>query len=215
MRIVIQAALAALFAAVMSLPVQAVVINVDLSGASSGTFIDAGGADFAGRFVGQSISGGTGISGSPSNPLTLAADNNLLVANWDPGVSPAGNSILPEPSNQGPISGLLDHNANSLTFTAGSASPPSSFTIAFFDEFGALVTTIVQALSSGYNIYSYAGFDFRGFTIYDVNDPAGLRYMNISYNVVPIPAALPLLATALGGLGFAGWRRKKAAAAVA
>lgn len=27
----------------------------------------------------------------------------------------------------------------------------------------------------------------------------------------PIPAALPLLATALGGLGFAGWRRRRAA----
>ena len=29
----------------------------------------------------------------------------------------------------------------------------------------------------------------------------------------PIPAALPLLVSALGGLGFAGWRRKRAAAA--
>jgi hypothetical protein len=26
----------------------------------------------------------------------------------------------------------------------------------------------------------------------------------------PVPAALPLLATALGGLGFAGWRRRRA-----
>ena len=29
----------------------------------------------------------------------------------------------------------------------------------------------------------------------------------------PIPAALPLLASALGGLGFVGWRRRKTAAA--
>jgi hypothetical protein len=28
----------------------------------------------------------------------------------------------------------------------------------------------------------------------------------------PIPAALPLFASALGGLGFVGWRRKRAAA---
>lgn len=27
----------------------------------------------------------------------------------------------------------------------------------------------------------------------------------------PIPATLPLLATALGGLGFAGWQRRKSA----
>lgn len=31
-------------------------------------------------------------------------------------------------------------------------------------------------------------------------------------NVVPIPAALPLLLSALGGLGFLGWRRKRMAA---
>ncbi len=30
--------------------------------------------------------------------------------------------------------------------------------------------------------------------------------------VVPIPAALPMLAAAVAGLGFAGWRRKRAAA---
>ena len=29
----------------------------------------------------------------------------------------------------------------------------------------------------------------------------------------PLPAALPLLVSALGGLGFAGWRRREAAAA--
>jgi hypothetical protein len=36
-----------------------------------------------------------------------------------------------------------------------------------------------------------------------------------SYSVAqtPIPAALPLFASALAGLGFAGWRRKRAAAA--
>jgi hypothetical protein len=32
-----------------------------------------------------------------------------------------------------------------------------------------------------------------------------------SFATTPIPAALPLFASALGGLGFAGWRRKRAA----
>ena len=39
-------------------------------------------------------------------------------------------------------------------------------------------------------------------------DPAGLAVVP----QVPIPAALPLFATGLAGLGLLGWRRKKAAA---
>jgi hypothetical protein len=36
---------------------------------------------------------------------------------------------------------------------------------------------------------------------------------HLTVSATPIPAALPLLATALGGLGFVGWRRKAAATA--
>lgn len=36
-----------------------------------------------------------------------------------------------------------------------------------------------------------------------------------SYTITPIPAALPLLGTALAGLGFVGWRRRKAGQASA
>ena len=37
----------------------------------------------------------------------------------------------------------------------------------------------------------------------------------IATSVVPVPAALPLFATGLGVLGFAGWRRKRKAAVAA
>jgi len=39
------------------------------------------------------------------------------------------------------------------------------------------------------------------------------RYWQI--NTTPLPAALPLFATGLGGLGLLGWRRKRKAQAVA
>jgi hypothetical protein len=45
---------------------------------------------------------------------------------------------------------------------------------------------------------------------------ANVRYAGITEEVlpptIPVPAAFPLLLTALGGLGFAGWRRKRAGA---
>ncbi len=39
--------------------------------------------------------------------------------------------------------------------------------------------------------------------------------VTLAYEAVPLPAALPLFATALGGLGFVGWRRKRKVAAQA
>jgi hypothetical protein len=38
---------------------------------------------------------------------------------------------------------------------------------------------------------------------------------NIDIAAVPLPAALPLFATGIGGLGMLGWRRKRRAQAVA
>jgi hypothetical protein len=39
-----------------------------------------------------------------------------------------------------------------------------------------------------------------------------LNFGSFTVATTPIPAALPLLASALGGLGFVGWRRRQAAA---
>lgn len=157
-------------------------VNVDLSGAATGTIINAPGASFAQTFTGQSVVG-VGLSGSPSGPLSLQAAGSLSVAFFDPGVSAASNSILPQPNNSAPLAVLLDQAADSITWTMGSAQPPSSVTIDFFSASGTLVNSVTQALSSGYNVYNFSGLGtFKGLSIYDNNDPAGLRFQNFSYN---------------------------------
>lgn len=47
---------------------------------------------------------------------------------------------------------------------------------------------------------------------YDLSSIDDLSYATASA-AVPVPAALPLLATAFGGLGFLGWRRRRSASA--
>jgi len=192
------------------LPVAAATVNVDLSGATTGTSITAPGASFAQTFAGQTVSG-TGITGSPSSPLALQPAGTLLVAAWDPGVSPSSNSILSQPGNQGPLSMLLDSDADNITFTSGSADGGDSISLRFFDANGALVDSLTPTLSPDYAIYSFSGLPvFRGLTIFNDNDEAGLRFQNISYNAVaatPEPAYLPLAGLLLIGLRFV--RRKR------
>lgn len=184
---------------VLALPAHAALVSVDLSGATTGTYISGIGASFATAFQGQAYNNLYNLSGSPSSPLTLQAHRTLDIAYWS-----VSNSILPEPDNQGPLSMLLGSSADSITWTMGSASPPSSVTIDFFAANGSLVHHTVQGLISGYNVYSFSGFGtFAGLSIYDDNDSAGLRFQNFSYNSVPsvpLPSALLLLGPGLAGL---------------
>jgi hypothetical protein len=204
--------LLSLAALAASLPVTAATVNVNLSGATTGTTITAPGASFAQRFAGQTVSG-TGITGTPSSPLALQAAGTIEVAAWDPGVSPASNSLLSQPSNQGPLSMLLDSNADSITFTSGSADGGDAISLRFFDANGTLVDSLSPVLTAGYAVYNFSSLPvFRGLTIFNDNDDSGLRFQNISYNSVagtatPEPAYLPVAGLLLIGLRFL--RRKR------
>ena len=49
----------------------------------------------------------------------------------------------------------------------------------------------------------------------EIGLPFGVQLADAGQVVTPLPAALPLFATGLGGLGLLGWRRKRKAQAVA
>lgn len=202
-------------ALIFSASAQAAPVTIDLSGASTGTIITAPGASFAQTFAGQTVVGGSGISGTPTGPLSLAAAGSITVASFNPGVSPAGNSLLPQPGNAAPLSILFDSLADSLTFTMGSSNAGSTVNVNSFAANGTLLGSTQITMLNGYNIYNLSGLgNFKGLSFFDNNDPSGVRFMNLSYNSVvgngvPEPAAWAMMLAGFGLVGGAVRRRAK------
>lgn len=197
-----------------SLPSFAASVDIDLSGISSSSLINGGGASFSQTFTGQTVLG-SGISGSPTGPLSLSPSQTISVDFWNPGCvgCNSGNSLLSPTNNQGPLSILFDFNADSFSWVMGSAVSGFNVTADLFSSSGSLVNSVLISMLDGYNKYSISGLGtFAGLTFRDNNDPAGVRYMDMSYNSVssvsevPIPAAAFMFAPAL--LGFMALRRR-------
>ena len=198
----------------LTLPAVAANVSINLAGAVTGSTVTGVGASFAQTFAGQTVAiNGIGITGSPTNPLTLKAAGQIEVAFFDPGVSAASNSLLSQPGNAAPLSILLGSDANSFNWTMGFGNG-GSVTADFFSLAGALVFTQTFSGLNGYANFALAGLPtYHGITFKDDNDPGGLRFQNMSYNAVagvPEPSTWAMMAAGLAVAGTLSARRRKA-----
>lgn len=127
--------------------------------------------------------GGTVTPGAPGTGQNGARTDFFRIdyTNFDPGESSSNNADV-DRDNANTV-----ENFNSVFFNNGMA--PNSIASVFFDNDVRLDLTLpdqAQTMSS----YTFG--------------------QSASMNPVPVPAALPLMASGLGLLGFMGWRRKKA-----
>lgn len=95
-----------------------------------------------------------------------------------------------------------------LTFEAFTFDQGDSATVSIFSGL-TLLSSIILTANGVLDFSAFGGITSVLFD--DSSSGAGFQYGNFSFDVspVPVPAALPLFAAALGGMGFAGWRRRR------
>ena len=178
-----------------ALSAQATFVQVDLSGLSTGNYLDGGGADFTQTFTGQTASNNV-LSGQPSSPLSLLPSGSLTIGNYS-----GENSILPTPGNIGPLCMLLDEDAQTLRWHMGHATSGSTVDVDFYSAAGALVDSKQVTMLDGYNDYELADLpSFRGLAFHNNNDGAGVRFMRFEYEPLgSLQADVNQLSLATGG----------------
>lgn len=122
------------------------------------------------------------------------------------------------------VGGSANWTNDTVTFSDGApgitiGSPGVDGT---FSPSGLSNCLLAECLGAGSLLSVYAGLDPTGLWALSINDDAGADIGDLAggwslqfttTSVVPLPAALPLLGSALALLGLLGWRKKRAAAA--
>ena len=157
---------------------------------------------------------------TPTAPASLDAGNVLIIAEGDQTCSAL---TCPRPDDEGrrPAGELRFAFANEVTINSLKYMDIENigelpFQIDFYSD--AMFTswivgsTIQPPDTNGDNRYREAIIGQSGVRGMIVSLRGSGALDDISFTVVPIPAALPLFGTALAGMGFIGWRRKRQAA---
>ena len=93
---------------------------------------------------------------------------------------------------------------NQVLMSLSVTNPPAGFPTSVYTEFALAGCPDGSSCSSSGLLQIEAG----GHSTF-----AALGFGSVTVSTTPIPATLPLMVSALGGLGFAGWRRKRQCAA--
>ena len=188
------------------------------------------GVGFAERFVGQTLSTGTGfdvLGGSPTGPLALqvgAANQNLnifvnagtqVLTGLGPAGFPANESI-----GEGSFAALFSTGQSQFGFQLVGGDGGSA-TIGFYRGDGSLIQTIVVTnLANAFYGFQRDGAvnDIRGISIFN-NDVAGIGFDNLRFDVrstggVPEPATWAMMLLGFGAMGHALRRRAKVQARI-
>jgi hypothetical protein len=115
-------------------------------------------------------------------------------------------SLVGEIADISNLFGVIVLDSLNFTLDLFSTAAPTTSLGQFTDPTGTGISFSYLDLASGDYFFRIAG---------DVGAPLGNGYtykFNIAVNETPIPPALLLFGTALGGLAFAGYRKRKAAA---
>jgi hypothetical protein len=107
---------------------------------------------------------------------------------------------------------LMASGAISADYTSGSLGAPGTFDFTNGTTVTTLVVTTPVSFSAP-NPLVLSATSFIGSSSI-IEDTFGLHITSGSLDPTPLPAALPLFATGIGGLGLLGWRRKRKAKAV-
>ncbi len=173
-------------------------------GSSPGTNYDAvfesGGADFAERFAGQTLSYNGNydvLSGSPAGPLALQAGapgQNLAVMFYGSSQVLSGLGPIGFPDygaiGEGSFAVLFDYDQSEFGFDLiGSGANGGSATVSFYRRDGSLIATItLSGLADGRYGFRRAGGvkDIAGISIHN-DDPGGVGFDNLCHDVPGIP----------------------------
>jgi hypothetical protein len=148
--------------------------------------------------IGAAYSGSLRTWVSPTYGYLASADNvnpGYFTLTADPGFTISLNSVTLDTDG---ISGT--HSVDLLT-----GGPSGTFLQSLSISGTDPVTTVLNLIGTQFTL-KMASWDF-GVT--------NVNFDQVAVAATPIPAALPLFASALGGLGLLGWRRKQAGAQAA
>lgn len=205
----------------LAVPAQATVINADTVSASS---------VFNSNYLAENTINGSGLGGADLNvvdPTTIAHDDYAEGNHWTTsGSSPTDQWIRWAFDTDQTLGGIYVWNHRSNVISANSGYEPTLFDLTLYDSSDAVLlnlnnvallpdTAVAQLIGFNTLVSGISSILFEIEAVQSSPSYTGLaevRFETDLVSSVPLPAALPLLAGALGALGLIGRRRRTAAA---